>query len=105
MPGPKSGAVLIMAPWGWGLGAGVGEDPEFCLIITGEASCVYVPWFRHSFLKLHFRPVMVYVDESFSVPSKYSAMSFFILNVFIFKDLSILSLAHLPLLMVKYPIF
>lgn len=47
------------------MGAGVGEDPEFCLIIKGEASCVCAPWFRHSFLKLHFRPVLVYVDESF----------------------------------------
>lgn len=63
-PGPKSGAVLIMAPAGWGLGAGVREDPEFCLIIKGETLlAVSVLRFRHSFLKVQIS--LVYVQESF----------------------------------------
>lgn len=41
-PGPKSGAVLIMAPLGlgaggWGLGTRVRDSTEFCLIIKGKA--------------------------------------------------------------------
>lgn len=41
-PGPKSGAVLIMAPLGLGAGGQVGEDPKFCLVIKEALLAVYV---------------------------------------------------------------
>lgn len=71
-PGPKSGAVLIMAPLGLGAEGQRGERNRVLLDHQrrGPASCVCVQWLRHSFLKFTFRLMLAYVYGSFSRPFK-----------------------------------
>lgn len=79
-------APLGLGAEGWGVG---GRGAEFCWIIKGEALlAVCARWLRHSFLKLHlYTSVGLCLCEFFPpLQSKCSAVSFFILDVFILKD-------------------